>query len=87
MSLIVDSSISVGRIVREIKQTGNDLIEDVRIFDVYSEGELAKSGEKSVSVSLIIRSKEKTLTDDEANLVQSSTFDKLSKSLNARMRS
>ena len=87
LSLIVDSSISVGRIVREIKQTGNDLIEDVRIFDVYSEGELAKSGEKSVSVSLIIRSKEKTLTDDEANLVQSSTFDKLSKSLNARMRS
>jgi phenylalanyl-tRNA synthetase beta chain len=86
LSLIVDSSISVGRIIREIEQTENDLIEDVRIFDVYSEGELARSGEKSVSVSLIIRSKEKTLTDDEANLVQSSTFDKLSESLNARMR-
>ncbi len=65
----------------------NSLIEDVKIFDVYSGGELANTGKKSVSVSLVIRSSEKTLTDEQANLVQSSTFDKLSKSLNARMRS
>ncbi len=87
LSLIVDSSISVSRILNEIENTQNDLIEDVRIFDVYSEGDLADAGQKSVSISLIIRSKEKTLTDEQANLVQSSTFDKLSKSLNARLRS
>lgn len=87
LSLIVDRSISVKSIIREIELMDNDLIEDVKIFDVYSGGELADSGEKSVSVSLIIRSKEKTLTDEQANLVQSSTFDKLNESLNARMRS
>ncbi|HSG31505.1 MAG TPA: phenylalanine--tRNA ligase subunit beta [Thermodesulfobacteriota bacterium] len=87
LSLVVDSSISVKRILEEIKKTENELIENVKIFDVYSEGDLAKTGQKSVSISLIIRSKETTLTDEQANLVQSSIFDKLSESLDARMRS
>lgn len=87
LSLIVDTQITSAEIINKVYSVDSDLIENVDIFDVYSDNQLSSEGKKSVSISIILRSKDKTLTDDEANIVQSKTLDKLSTTLNAQLRS
>lgn len=85
ISLIVDDSIAVGVILDEIDKIGSNLIEHAEIFDVYA-GEHLDEGKKSVAVSLQLRAKDKTLTEDEVNKVQEKTLKKLGLALGAELR-
>ncbi len=69
-----------------MKEVNSSIIEDVWVFDVYK-GETLQEGKKSVAVSMILRDKEKTLTDDDANQVQKKVLKKLEKTLGAELRS
>jgi phenylalanyl-tRNA synthetase beta chain len=85
LSLIVDEGVSAGEIIGEIRGIGIPIIEDAVVFDVFAGGTLEK-GKKSVSVSLTLRSSEKTLTDEEANEVQSRVIASLKSSLGTELR-
>lgn len=85
ISLIVDDSIPVGGILDEIEKIGSNLIEEAEIFDVYT-GEHLDQGKKSVAVSLQLRAKDKTLTEEEVNKVQEKTLKKLGLALGAELR-
>lgn len=69
MALIVDEDLEIGRIERAVRELAPDILENIRLFDVYR-GKQLEDGKKSVAFSLRYRDKSKTLTDsrvDEAH--------------------
>ena len=69
MALIVDEELEIGRIEQAVRELAPDILENIRLFDVYR-GKQLEDGKKSVAFSLRYRDKNKTLTDsrvDEAH--------------------
>ena len=60
-------------------------LENITLFDVY-EGNQIESGKKSVAFSLKLRSKDKTLTDDDADSAMKKAIKAIEK-LGATLRS
>ena len=60
-------------------------LENITLFDVY-EGNQIESGKKSVAFSLKLRSKDKTLTDDDADSTMKKAIKAIEK-LGATLRS
>ena len=85
IALLVDRDISSGSILDQMRNVSN-LVEDAWVFDVF-EGENVEQGKKSIGISVILRSLDKTLTDEEANKVQEKALNKLSSTLGAELRS
>lgn len=67
LSLVCNEDVPSGDIVAVIEKTAKHL-EAVRLFDMYK-GEQVPAGMKSLSYKLILRKKDATLTDDEADAV------------------
>ena len=65
LSLICDEKIPVGDIEKVIKSACGKLLESIKLFDVY-QGKQIEEGKKSVSYSLVLRSSDATLTDEQA---------------------
>ena len=55
------------------------------MFDVYRDAKIGK-GKKSVAYALNFRIKERTLTDEEVNVVMEQVVKDLEKELNAELR-
>jgi len=67
LAFVVDQKVSYEEIRREIKHT-DKLIRDVEIFDLYA-GENIAQGKKSMALSLTFVSEERTLKDEEVNVI------------------
>lgn len=76
IALLVAKTVESGKIVATIEANGGDILESIKLFDVY-EGKQIKEGHKSMAYALSFRSHEKTLTDEEVNAV----YDKIQKAL------
>lgn len=63
LAVTLDRDLLVGEMTKDIKKKVK-LVEKIDIFDVYS-GEKIDSSKKSVAMSIILRDKFKTLTDEE----------------------
>ncbi len=68
IALLVEKSIESGKIMSIINNNGGELLESVKLFDVY-EGKQIKEGHKSMAYALSFRSNDRTLTDEEVNEV------------------
>jgi phenylalanyl-tRNA synthetase beta chain len=68
ITLIVPRSLAADAICQQIRGSGEALVEDVRIFDVF-EGAPIPNGKKSLSVRVTYRSPESTLEDDAVNTI------------------
>ncbi len=66
ISMVVPKEILVGDIEAMIRQRGGKMLESYNLFDIY-EGEQIKEGFKSVAYSIVFRSPDRTLTDDDVN--------------------
>jgi len=66
LSLICDDEITVATLEKAIKEGCGKILESVKLFDVYK-GKQIEEGKKSVSYSIILRSHEGTLTDEQAD--------------------
>ncbi len=86
IALVVDQKVSAQEILVKMKEVNSKIVEDAWVFDVYK-GKSLESGKKSVAVSMLLRDKDKTLTDDDANKVQQKILKKLEKTLGAELRS
>lgn len=62
LALVMNKDQSVGDVLKEIALVGADLVESVKVFDVY-EGEKLGAGLKSVAVKVILQDKKATLQD------------------------
>jgi len=59
---------SAGRVMDVVREAAGELLESVRVFDVYA-GPNLPSGTKSIALTLELMSREKTLTDAEIESV------------------
>ena len=63
LAITLDKDILVGNMTKDIKKKVN-LVEKIDIFDVYS-GDKVEEGKKSVAMSIVLRDKTRTLTDQD----------------------
>ncbi|MEA4912356.1 MAG: phenylalanine--tRNA ligase subunit beta [Oscillospiraceae bacterium] len=66
LALVCDAATESAAIEQKIREGCGDLLESVRVFDVYT-GEKVAAGKKSIAYSLTLRDREKTLTDGHAD--------------------
>ncbi len=77
-AVIIDNSVMAGDIISSVKNSNKNCITDAVIFDIYK-GENVPNGKKSVAIHITIEQKEKTLTDDEINVIFNSAIDSVVK--------
>lgn len=85
IAMIVEEDTQVGTIERVIRETATEILESVKLFDVYR-GEQVGEDKKSVAFSLTYRHADKTLTDEEVEAVHSSIIAALRDKLKAAIR-
>lgn len=66
LAFVCDKDITVLALEKVISKAVGEMLEDICLFDVY-EGAQISEGKKSVAFNVRLRSKDKTLTDDEAD--------------------
>ncbi len=66
LAFVCDKDITVLALKKVISKAVGEMLEDICLFDVY-EGAQISEGKKSVAFNVRLRSKDKTLTDDEAD--------------------
>ncbi|MBI4899173.1 MAG: phenylalanine--tRNA ligase subunit beta [Actinobacteria bacterium] len=65
VALIVDASVQAGDVEAALREGAGDLLEDVRLFDVYV-SEAIGEGKKSLAFALRLRAPDRTLTEADA---------------------
>ena len=85
IAMLVQDEITVGEIENIIGRAGKELLESVKLFDVYK-GKQVEEGLKSVAYSLVYRHDSKTLTDEEVNKVHDKIVKALTEKLKAVLR-
>lgn len=65
VALVVDESVPAAEVERTLVEGAGELLEDVRLFDVYASAQLG-AGRKSLAYKLTFRAPDRTLTVEEA---------------------
>lgn len=84
LAFVVDRNLEIGGIVSSLKEI-SPLVERVWIFDLFEDKSIGDSV-KSVGISMLLRSSDKTLTDEEANCVREEAVKTLASSFGAQIR-
>ena len=84
VTLIVDNAVLAGDILASVYNKNEPLLEDVRIFDLYSGPPIAED-KKSLSIRLTYRSAEETLADETVNRVHEDITGHLIHTFNASL--
>jgi phenylalanyl-tRNA synthetase beta chain len=85
IAVVVDEKISAAEVKEIIRAFPSGLIEDVSIFDFYK-GRNIPQGKKSLAFSIIYRSMDKTLRDDEVEELHNSLVDYILEKTGGEMR-
>lgn len=85
LSIVCDDEIPVAKLEKAIKGAVGKTLESIKLFDVYK-GKQVEEGKKSVSYSIVMRSHEGTLTDEQADSAVKRVLKALSE-LGAELRS
>ncbi|MGN0697102.1 MAG: phenylalanine--tRNA ligase subunit beta [Oscillospiraceae bacterium] len=85
LAVVVDESVPAAHIEKAIKSAVGNILESVKLFDVYKGKQIAE-GKKSVAYSIVMRSHDGTLTDEQADSAMKKVLKKLSE-LGAEIRS
>ena len=86
LALVVDEDVPAGEVESLVRQTGGNILRDVRLFDVYR-GEQLGEGKKSLAYSLVYQHPDKTLTDKEVLAIRNKIVKRLEKEVGAQLRS
>ena len=85
IAIIVDEKVEVGQIEKIITKKGKKQLESCKLFDIYRDEKIGKN-KKSVAYALTFRDKNKTLGDEEINVIMENIIQELKKTLNAELR-
>ncbi|MGK7953308.1 MAG: phenylalanine--tRNA ligase subunit beta [Xenococcaceae cyanobacterium] len=86
LAFFADVSLSVAEIEQAMVKAGGQLLEQVELFDEYK-GENVPEGERSLAFSLVYRSLDRTLKDEEVEPVHQKVRNALVKQFNVTLRS
>nr|WP_206071613.1 phenylalanine--tRNA ligase subunit beta [Antrihabitans stalactiti] len=85
VSVAVDKSVPASVVEAALLFGAGDLLEDIRLFDVYEGEQLG--GRKSLTFALRIRAHDRTLTEDEASAVRDAAVAAAATAVGAELRS
>lgn len=85
LAVTVDENVPAGRIEAGIRKVAGELLESVTLFDVFT-GEQIGEGKKSVAYSLVFRTNERTLTDEEVHQIHERIVHYLTEQFGAQLR-
>ena len=84
MAVVVAESVAASDLEKAIRGAGCELLDDVKIFDVYQGGQIAE-GYKSIAFALTFQA-DRTLTVEEVGVEYDKIFAVLEQNFNATMR-
>jgi phenylalanyl-tRNA synthetase beta chain len=85
LAVVLDDQVPAEHVAAEIRTVAAELLEDVRLFDVYS-GDQVEGGKRSLAFSLRLRSPDRTLEDKDADAVVEQVLQRLQTSFEAQQR-
>jgi phenylalanyl-tRNA synthetase beta chain len=85
LSIAVSRDVKYEAVERAVRESGGELVESVKLLDVYT-GEQLGENRQSLTLSVVFRSREKTLTDEEVGASLSRIRDALTRSVGASFR-
>jgi phenylalanyl-tRNA synthetase beta chain len=85
VSLVARADVPVAALAEALTDGGGDLLEDVRLFDVYT-GQQVEQGHRSLAFSLRFRAPDRTLTSEEANAARDAAVAVAGDRYGARLR-
>jgi phenylalanyl-tRNA synthetase beta chain len=86
VSLVVDASVAAQAVDDAIRDGAGELLEDVRLFDVYT-GRQVGENRKSLTFALRFRASDRTLTEDEASAARDAAVRCAAERVGAALRS
>jgi phenylalanyl-tRNA synthetase beta chain len=85
LALVIDRNVLASQLIEEVKKAGKKTLKSVEIFDLY-EGDNIDKDKKSIALSLVLQSNEKTLETKEVDVVIERILKHLETELNASLR-
>jgi len=85
LAVVVTSETPADAVMAKMRKLGGELLQQVEIFDVYK-GKPIPENRKSLAFSLRYQSLERTLTDEEVNLLNSRILDGIQQEFDAEWR-
>jgi phenylalanyl-tRNA synthetase beta chain len=67
VALVVDAGVPSADVEAALREGAGELLESIRLFDVYENAEQLGAGRKSLAYALRFRAADRTLTADEAS--------------------
>ena len=72
--------------MKEIRELAGDNLQELVIFDIYQNTEMAKEGKKSVSFHLVFQSHTKTLENKEIEKIIKNVSERVEELFKAKLR-
>ncbi|MDD2518471.1 MAG: phenylalanine--tRNA ligase subunit beta [Bacilli bacterium] len=85
VAFVVDKQLNSADIINVIKRSGGRLLTEIDVFDVYA-GSNLNPNKKSIAYSLVFSDPNKTLTDEEVNVVINKIITDVETKLGAKLR-
>lgn len=85
IAVLVDQSVPAGALVDAARTAGGKLLQRVDVFDVYT-GKQVPAGKKSIALSLVFQSPERTLTDKATQKAWDAIVKRLQDDFGAQLR-
>lgn len=85
VALVVDAAVPAASVEAALRSGGGVLLEDVRLFDVYTGAQLG-DGHKSLAYALTFRADDRTLTEDDASTWRTAAVEAAEKAVGAVLR-
>ncbi|MDR2714459.1 MAG: phenylalanine--tRNA ligase subunit beta [Coriobacteriales bacterium] len=86
LAVVVAEDVTAERIIQTITSAAGNLLDEVRLFDVYRDDEKVGAGKKSLAFSLVYRAVDRTLTSEEVEKLHSKILRKVAASTGAELR-
>jgi phenylalanyl-tRNA synthetase beta chain len=85
LAIVVDESITAEQVEGAIRAAAGELLQEVRLFDLYRGDQIAK-GKKSLAFALTYQAVDRTLTDEDVEEVRNEIINRLREDLGAQLR-
>jgi phenylalanyl-tRNA synthetase beta chain len=86
VALVVPDHVASADVLTALRDGAGDLLESVRLFDVYRNDALAAEGSRSLAFALRFRAPDRTLTVDEATVARDAAITRATEVTGAQLR-
>ncbi|MGK5696369.1 phenylalanine--tRNA ligase subunit beta [Streptomyces sp. URMC 128] len=87
VALVVDAVVPAAEVEKALREGAGELLESIRLFDVYENAEQLGDGRKSLAYALRFRAADRTLTVDEASAARDAAVALAGERVGAELRS